>query len=154
MTCVNCGRLLTIMKIVLEKIFLALMGLLFIIYGLMVPVLNVAGSKAIGSITDIRREGGERNEMIPNRYSWSVTYEFDVPGGKEYSGNTKVIGSAMSSGVSKGPVTVMYLKPFPYLNAIDESSFFPLERIIILAAGVLFAFLLFRKKKDKANSHH
>lgn len=139
------------MRIALERIFLALMGLLFIVYGLMIPVLNMAGSKTIGNITDIRREGGERNEMIPNRYTWAVTYEFDIPGGKEYSGNTKVIGSAMSSGVSKGPVTVMYLKPFPYLNAIDGSNFFPLERIIILAVGILFAFLLFRKKRNKAN---
>ena len=136
------------MKIVLEKIFLSVMGLLFIIYGLMIPVLNVAGSKTIGNIVEVRREGGERDDVTPNRYTWSVAYEFTVPGGKEYSGNTKAIGSSYSSGVSKGPVTVMYMDFFPYLNAIDESKFFPLDRIIILAVGVLFVFLLFRKKRS------
>jgi len=135
------------MKLVLEKIFLAFMGLLFVVYGAMVPVLKIAGSDTIGEIVEVRREGGERNDMTPNRYNWSVTYEFKDASGKERSGNTKVVGSSYSSGVAKGPVMVMYLKQLPFLNAIDESKFFPLERIIILAVGILFLVLLFKKKK-------
>ena len=134
------------MRAVFEKIFLATMGLMFVVYGLMVPFLNIAGTPASGNIVSVRREGGERDEVVPNRYTWSVTYEFTDSSGKARSGNTKVVGSSYNSGVSKGPVTVLYFKYIPFLNAMDGSGFFPLERIIILSVGILFIVLLFRNK--------
>lgn len=129
-----------------EKIFLILFGIAFLIYGAMIPVLTVAGAKTIGNITTVRREGGERNEAIPNRYNYAVGFEFETIEGKLISGNTKVIGGPQNAGISKGPATVMYLKQFPYLNALQESSVFPVERIIIFCLGILFLFMAFKSK--------
>ncbi|MHB1485547.1 MAG: hypothetical protein ACYCYI_12925 [Saccharofermentanales bacterium] len=133
----------------LEKLFLIVFGLAFLIYGAMIPVLTVAGAKTVGNITTVRREGGERNESVPNRYSYAVGFEFKTTEGKLISGNTKVIGGPQNAGISKGPATVMYFRKFPYLNALKESSAFPIERIIIFCLGILFMFMVFKRKTRK-----
>jgi len=96
----------------------------------------VIGEKTQGTITVIRREGGERDEAIPNRYSYSVGYEFLLDDGKVISGNTKVIGNAYNAGISRGQASIRYLKIFPYLNALESDTAFSIEHVILLAVGV------------------
>jgi len=134
-------------KAKLEKIFLVLFGTAFIIYGLMIPVLSIVGTKTTGNITTVRKINIERGGAVPNQYAYAVGFEFTISGGKVVSGNTQVVGSPYNAGLSKGPATVMYLKSFPYLNALEESSMLPVERIIVLAVGILFLLFAFRKKK-------
>jgi hypothetical protein len=74
----------------------------------MMPLLSVIGIRTQGEITVIHREGGERDEAVPNRYSYSVGYEFALDDGTIICGNTKVIGNAYSAGISKvgaGPLS-------------------------------------------------
>ena len=60
------------MKKVVPKVFLIFIGIGLSLYGMMMPLLSVVGEKTQGTITVVRREGGERDEAIPNRYSYSV----------------------------------------------------------------------------------
>ena len=130
-----------------EKTFLIFIGTALILYGLMIPVLSLAGTRTAAVITAVRRENGERGDVFPNRYSYAVGFEFVLSDGKVISGNTKIIGNAYSAGISTGQTTVMYLPFFPWLNALEEGSVFPAGRMIILAFGILF--LTFAIRMDK-----
>lgn len=48
----------------LPRLFITLLGVAFILWGLTDIMLGFFGKSAIAVITNIRREGGERNETI------------------------------------------------------------------------------------------
>jgi len=82
-------------KKIAVRIFMTLLGIAFILYGLSSLVLGVIGDKGIAVITDIRREGGERNEAKRGRYTYNISYTFQLPGGKNVNGLTKRIGKSI-----------------------------------------------------------
>jgi hypothetical protein len=125
------------MKNVFARILLAFIGTLLLLYGVMMPLLSVIGEKTWGDITVVRREGGERNETVPNRYTYSVGYEFTLDDGTVIYGNTKVIGNAYNAGISMGSTGVRYLKAFPHLNALESDTKFTMGTIVLVAAGIL-----------------
>ena len=137
------------MKKVFTRILLAFIGALFFLYGTMMPLLSVIGEKTWGEITVVRREGGERNEIVPNRYTYSVGYEFSLDNGTVIYGNTKVIGNANSAGIPMGPTVIRYLKVFPHLNALESDAKLSIGTIIVMAAGVLLLVLALRYGKKK-----
>jgi len=123
------------MKKLLPKIFLIFLGIVLSLYGMMMPLLSVIGERTQGLITVVRREGGERDEAVPNRYSYSVGYEFLLDDGAVISGNTKVIGNAYNAGISRGQASIRYLRIFPYLNAVEADTTLSVEHVILLAVG-------------------
>jgi hypothetical protein len=122
------------------RIILGVVGLLLALYGTLIPLLPLIGARAAGEITVIRRELGDRQDPVANRYSYSVGYEFALPDGRIIPGNTKVIGSAVSAGISKGSSPVFYLPALPYVNALERDTRFDLGKVAILAAGVFLCF--------------
>ncbi len=120
----------------LPRITVFAVGLLLALYGALMPLLPFIGARANGEITVIRRELGDRQDPLPNRYSYSVGYEFPLPDGRIISGNTKTIGSATSAGVVKGTSGVYYLPALPYVNALEKDARFDLGKIVLLAAGI------------------
>lgn len=124
------------MKKIVFKIFLIIIGIGLLLYGMMMPLLSVIGDRTLGAITVVRREGGERDEAIPNRYSYSVGYEFLLDNGTVISGNTKAIGNAYNAGISKGQASIRYLKIFPHLNALESDTDPSIVHVILLAVGV------------------
>ncbi|MGE4441241.1 MAG: hypothetical protein AB7D27_07110 [Desulfomicrobium sp.] len=121
----------------LPRIIVFATGVLLTLYGAIIPLLPYVGARANGEITVIRRELGDRRDPMPNRYGYSVGYEFPLPDGRIIPGNTKTIGSATSAGMSKGASGVYYLPAFPYVNALEKDARFDLGKIVILAAGIL-----------------
>ncbi len=132
------------MKKVATKVFLIFIGIGLSLYGMMMPLLSVIGERTPGMITVVRREGGERDEAIPNRYSYSVGYEFLLDDGTVISGNTKVIGNAYNAGISKGQASIRYLKLFPYLNAVEADTTLSVEHVILIAGGVFIVVINLR----------
>lgn len=128
------------------RIILGVVGLLLALYGILIPLLPLIGARAAGEITVIRRELGDRQDPVANRYSYSVGYEFALPDGRIIPGNTKTIGSAVSSGISKGKSAVFYLPALPYVNALERDTRFDLGKVAILAAGTFLCFVAFRRK--------
>lgn len=124
------------MKKAIPKVFLIFIGIMLSLYAMMMPLLSVIGERTEGMITVVRREGGERNEAVHNRYSYSVGYEFLLDDGTVISGNTKVIGNAYNAGISKGQALIRYLKVFPYLNALESDTALSAKHIILLAVGI------------------
>jgi hypothetical protein len=125
---------------------LGVVGLLLALYGTLIPLLPLIGARAAGEITVIRRELGDRQDPVANSYSYSVGYEFALPDGRIIPGNTKTIGSAVSSGISKGKSAVFYLPALPYVNALERDTRFDLGKVAILAAGALLCFVAVTRK--------
>jgi len=134
------------MKKLLPKIFLIFLGIVLSLYGTMMPLLSVIGERTQGLITVVRREGGERDEAVPNRYSYSVGYEFLLDDGAVISGNTKVIGNAYNAGISRGQASIRYLRIFPYLNALEFDTVLSVEHIILLVVGVFIITINLRSR--------
>lgn len=125
------------MKNLVAQTLLSLVGTAFILYGLVMPLLPYAGERAAAEITTVRRELGDRRDPLPNRFSWSVGYHFTLPDGAVVHGNTKVIGSSFSAGISKGPAVVHYLPSLPWVNALERDTRPDPGKAVMVAAGAL-----------------
>lgn len=134
------------MKKIVSKVILIIIGIGLSLYGMMMPLLSVLGERTSGTITVVRREGGERDEATPNRYSYSVGYEFLLDDGTVISGNTKVIGNAYNAGISRGQTSIRYLKIFPYLNALESDTALSVGHVILLAVGIFIVVINLRSR--------
>jgi hypothetical protein len=77
------------------RILISLLGVSFILWGVTAVVLGYAGESATAVITHIRREGGERADGKSNRYTYNISYTFNLPDGKGINGISKKIGSSV-----------------------------------------------------------
>jgi hypothetical protein len=107
------------------------------------------GTPAMGTITDVRRQGGERNETIRNQYNYGVGYYFKLPDGRQIEGGATVVGSSYSSGVTKGPSPVRYLKAWPRINTLERYNRLSIGNIIMGAVGVVLIVLAWKPQKAK-----
>lgn len=102
-------------------------------------MLGLVGNRDTAVITSIRRQGGQRNEAIPNRYTYSIGYSFELVDGRTIDGTTTHIGSPIyskASGYSTKPVR--YFAAWPHINALEEDTGLrPGPLLLILAGGIL-----------------
>lgn len=131
----------------LPRILISLLGAAFILWGAMSVALGVFGEQTTASVTHIRREGGERTDVKPGRYTYNISYTFTLPGGKEIHGFTKKIGDAVYlKADDTGRIAVRYFKEMPYINAPEENPPFSLKSLLLLGTGVFLIVQMNRKK--------
>ncbi|PLY16999.1 MAG: hypothetical protein C0631_00225 [Sedimenticola sp.] len=135
----------------LPRIFLTLLGLLLMAWGLGIPLLGLIGETADATVTHARRQGGERDEALPNRYNYVVSYRFTLANEETVEGFTHVVGSPFSlpAGYGGKEFKVRYLAAFPALNTPAQQASLNLEHVIVAAVGYLLAFGLWRKKAKR-----
>mgnify|MGYP001290607789 CR=1 FL=1 len=132
----------------LPRILISLLGAAFILWGAMSVALDVFGEQATAVVTHIRREGGERAEVMPNRYTYNISYTFTVSDGKEVDGFTKKIGgAAYIKADGTGKIAVRYFKAIPHINAPEENIPFSLKQPVLTAAGVFLIVQINRRRK-------
>lgn len=127
------------------RIFISLIGLMFIGWGVLSVGLGLFGAQGKAVITHIRREGGERNETIRGRYTYAVAYAFDLPDGTRIEGTTKKISGAVflkATGTTVRPVR--YYPFFPSINALEEDTGLRTGPIVLVAVGALLIWLMRR----------
>lgn len=137
-----------IFKDIIKRFFITLIGVAFILYGLSNLLLGFIGESATAVITDIRREGGERNEVKRGRYTYNISYAFILPGGKTVNGVTKHIGDAVylkADGKSK--VSVRYFSFFPALNALASDTKPGVVQLIFIVIGVFLIYIINKRPK-------
>lgn len=130
------------------RIFITLIGFAFIVWGLSTITLGFIGQRGTAVITDIRREGGERNEAKRGRYTYNISYTFTLPDGKSVNGFTKTVGNAIylkADGKSKA--SVKYFSFFPYINALEQDTNLGLGQLILIAVGFFLIFVMNKRKK-------
>ena len=104
------------------------------------------GERATAVVTHIRREGGERAEVVPNRYTYNISYTFVLPDGKEVDGFVRKIGGAVHlKADGTGRIAVRYVKTMPVVNAPEKSTPFSPGQVILMAAGVFLIAQMNRK---------
>lgn len=119
------------------RALLLAVGAMLVLHAAVMPLLPILGESATGRITEIRRELGDRRDPKANSYSYSVGFEFPLPDGSVVHGNTKVIGSSYSAGISKGPARIHYLAFLPWVNALERDTRLDVGTVVMLAAGLL-----------------
>lgn len=131
---------------------IVIIGVALVLYAVGWPILGVAGARATGSITHVRRQGGERNETVAGRYTWIVAYRFTAEDGRAYHGSTQRVGGY--GGPDNRPSgAIRYLPQFPHVNAPQEDTRLSVVTGILLFAGVAMVFPGFwRRKKAKKRS--
>lgn len=123
----------------LGSIFISFIAIMFIILGLVQVSLGIIGEKDTAIITNIRRQGGERNESVPNRYTYAISYSFTLPDGEKIDGFTYKIGNAVYVKVSDSSISmipVRYLKALPQINALDSDTGFKIGNLVLIVSGI------------------
>ena len=131
------------------RVFLSALGILLMIWGTGVPLVALTGAEAQGRITHVRRQLGDRNEVIPNRYAFAITYEFRLPDGTLRTGTTQRIGDFFSPGrLGVGsPVTIRYAPFAPGLSVMDWNLGLFIENILAAVVGAVLLRLQMKKSR-------
>jgi hypothetical protein len=124
------------MKINWGKLILGSVGVLFTLYSLLIFSLDWVGTDTEARLTSYRQEYGERNEVIPNRYTYLYGYEFEVDG-KTYVGNgQRIAGPAHLKLSGDETIRIKYLSCCPYLNQAEEVTEVEWSALIFLGIGL------------------
>ncbi|ALK08220.1 DUF3592 domain-containing protein [Blastochloris viridis] len=134
------------------RVVLSLLGILLLVWGLGTPLVAMFGAEAEGRVTHVRRQGGERGEAVPNRYTYAIAYEFRLPDGTTAEGVTQRVGDAFSPRLSEDgrPLKVRYLRHFPRISTLGWRWENAIENLIVGAVGGLLIVLPWRRRKVAA----
>ncbi len=135
------------MKQLATRIFLLLLGVVLAGYAVLAPALRFVGTRAVGTVTEVRRQGGERNTAVRNQYDYGVGYHFTLPDGRRIEGAATVVGDSVGPGVAKGPTTVRYLAAWPRVNLLEAHARFSAGHAILLAVGAVLLVLAFKPQR-------
>lgn len=132
---------------IIARILITLLGIALVLMGVSQAILGFAGKSTSAVITDIRREGGERTDGKPGRYTYNISYTFTLPDGKEINGFTKKIGDSVYLKADGTSTTrVRYFPAFPYINAMERDTGFGAGQLVLILAGGFLIFFMNRKK--------
>ena len=139
---------------ILTRLFITMIGAAFVLWGLSTVALGFFGIKGTAVITDIRRELGERNEVMPGRYTYSISYTFTLPNGNKIDGFSRKIGSAIYlKAVGKSKATIRYFSFFPSINALEKDTKPGWGQLILIAIGCFLIFIMNRIEKIALQGH-
>lgn len=134
---------------VVMRIFITLLGVAFIFWGISLFALGLVGEKDTAVITSVRRQGGERNEVKPNRYTYIISYTFKLPEGKKVEGFTTRIGDAVYVKNPNSTTTVRYFALFPFINALEKETQPGLRQVVYFTVGGFLIYVLNKPKKRR-----
>ena len=129
----------TSLKKRIGPLLVILIAVMMIALGLLRISLGFAGEKDTAVITGIRRQGGERGEAIPNRYTYVVNYAFTLPDGEKINGFTYDIRDAVYIKVSDSNIRmtpIRYFKALPHINALESDSGLKAGNLILIGIGI------------------
>ena len=127
---------------------ITLVGAALILYNVGSPLLGIIGEKGTAVVTSIRRQGGERDEIVPGRYTYSIGYTFTLPDGQRVDGSTTTIsGAAYLKADGTSVMPVRYLKQAPVINIPARDTKPSAGNLISIALGILIIFVV-NKKAD------
>ena len=134
----------------IPRILITLLGIALILMGMSEMFLGFAGERADAVVTDIRREGGERTDGRPGRYTYNIGYTFTLSDGRTINGVAKQIGNAVYLKANgEQIVPIRYFRAFPYISAIEKDAGLGAgQLILIIAGGTLVFFMNTKKRKD------
>ncbi|MPM06975.1 hypothetical protein SDC9_53279 [bioreactor metagenome] len=132
----------------LPRILISLLGAVFILWGAMSIALGVFGEQTTAVVTHIRREGGERTDVKPGRYTYNISYTFSLSNGKKIYGVAKKIGDgAYVKADGTSTIRIKYFHRFPYFNAMENDTGPRAGPVTLVLVGGVLVFLMVRKHR-------
>ncbi len=127
---------------------LRILGAVLMLWGLSIPMLGLWGAQTDATVTQIRRQGGERGEAIPNRYTFIVSYRFVTADGQMIENSTQMIGDFANVPAlqTAQPLKVRYLAQWPRFNSLTLQARLNIEHLIVAAVGWLLMIGIWRGK--------
>lgn len=93
----------------IPRVLLSLLCAAFILWAVVSLMLGIFGERATATLDSIRRVGGERPEVRPGRYTYSLGYTFTSLEGKEIHGfSTQIGGATFIKADGTGRIAVRY----------------------------------------------
>lgn len=135
------------------RILLSLLGTAILLYNAGAPLLGLIGERDTARITSIRRQGGERNETVRGRYTYSIGYTFTLLNGREIYGTSTFIGNAIyvkADGSSTIPVR--YLKAAPFINLPEKETRPSAGQLFGAVLGIFIIYIVNKKQRIKVVS--
>ena len=135
------------MKSNLWRLLISFIGLIMILYSLFLVSIGLLGTNTFGTITSYTRIMGERDEIIPNRYTYSLGYQFFVEE-KVYGGSSTVIGSPLFIEPDGNSfVEIMYIEKIPNLNALKTDTSIDIGKFVLIVLGFILIYVMNTKLK-------
>lgn len=131
----------------MRRVLLSLLGIALILWAVVPLVLGIVGERAPGTITHVRREGGERPEAVAGRYTYAIGYTFKLPDGTNIDGFTKKVSNGAFVKNPSTPVAVRYLKQLPLINVLESETEPSFGNLLLVAIG---GFLLWLVNGDRS----
>ncbi len=132
---------------VIVKLFVFLIGVAMICWGGLLIALGFVGETATARDVQVRRTGGDRGDSSPNRYSYSISYEFVTKAGNVQTGHSQGIGDSISV---KTPKRICYLPAYPFLNAPEGDCGVGGYSLIMVGIGGVVLWSFTRKARSGA----
>lgn len=133
----------------IPRILITLLGIALILMGMSEIFLGFAGERADAVVTDIRREGGERTDGKPGRYTYNIGYTFTLSDGRTINGVAKKIGNAVYLKPNgKQTVPIRYLRTFPYISTMEKDAGLGAGQLTLMLAGGALVFFMNTKKRE------
>lgn len=131
----------------LGLILIGVIGFLMVLASVVQLSLGMFGELTIGRVTEYRRVMGERNESIPNRYTYSMGYEYWV-NKKTYHGSSTVIGSSVFVKPDGGqPIPIKYFSFLPSISAPILDTHLDVGKVVMVGLGSLLLWVMVKKSK-------
>lgn len=127
------------------RIFISIIGIGFILWGIGTITLGVIGEKSIGVITNVRREGGEISSGKSGRYTYIISYTFPLPGGKKVDGYSRKISDSIFVKTPNTITKVRYLKAFPRINVLEEETNPSIGQFVFIFIGGFLIYVMKNK---------
>lgn len=129
------------MKInLLGRILVSVIGAAFILWGLCDLTLGIWGEQDTAVITSVRRQGGERDDAMPGRYTYQIAYRFIDADGKQMNGSFTQTGDAPYTKTNgEGSIIIRYFAAASFINAPEINAKPSLRQPVLIGTG---AFLL------------
>jgi hypothetical protein len=130
------------------RTLLSLLGIVILLYNIGTPLLGLIGEQDTAIVTSIRRQGGERNETVRGRYTYSMGYTFTLPNGREISGNSTFVGNAIYiKADGNSTIPVRYLKTAPFINMPEKETDPSIGHLLGAAFGVFIICVVNKKRR-------
>lgn len=137
------------------EVLVRALGAALLAWAACMPLLGMFGAETDATVTQVRRLWGERDEALPNRYTYSVSYQFTLSDGRVVDASTQMIGDFGNiQGLNAAqPLRVRYLPFWPALNSPSTLARPKLEHLLIAVVGWMLLVGFWRGKRRRRNAN-
>lgn len=132
------------------RVVVLFIGIAFVIWGFCLAALGMFGERGAATLTSISRQGGERNDGAPGRYTYSIGYTFTLANGRQIDGTATIISGAIySKAEGTSTIGIRYLGALPWINAPAEMTKLNISQPLLVCVGIFLIWAMTKKPSKR-----